>query len=236
MKRTDGNSDKQKNSAVKEYLGISAAVCAMVAAVACLGLWLFFGFFGARLVRDCVEASTGFRPVFERAHMNVFTRKLTMEGVVLHNPRTYSDILAEKSQPFAKIRRFEADLCPWELLGGKLVFDEIALDIQSLDCVRLNASDCNIADFFAELAKVSEIEEGKTGERVLDAFSLKIAEAQKRDFSRGAKVPSERMTLPLDFAATDIDNISKMFDKLRDALDKCGGDFVCEPLKKFFEK
>jgi hypothetical protein len=82
------------------------------------------------LVVSVIRSKTGFAARVESLSVNPFTAKVAVRGFVLENPPGWSE------RGFVDLREFRADAELLPLLRGKLVADEITVDIGQLTVVK----------------------------------------------------------------------------------------------------
>lgn len=82
------------------------------------------------VVAGTIRSRTGFEVKIDQLSVNPFTAKVHVGGVVLRNPAGWNE------QAFVDLRTFRADAELFPLLGGRLLADEVVVDIAQVTLVR----------------------------------------------------------------------------------------------------
>jgi hypothetical protein len=82
------------------------------------------------IVASTIRSKTGFAVKIDSLAVNPFTAKVGLRGLVLENPAGWPE------QSFVQLREFRADADLFPLLGGKLMADEVVVDVAQVTLVR----------------------------------------------------------------------------------------------------
>jgi hypothetical protein len=133
-------------------------------------------------VENRIEAATGRPTHIQNVDLNLFTRRLRLEGFQLGGDGTSP----------ARFDRLEGRFRLWPLLRGHLSFEEVTLVGPALHLVRVGSDEFNISDAIAQLAAHAQ---GEPLHLTLDHFVLE----------RGRVVFEDRVVRPAStWKATDV--------------------------------
>jgi hypothetical protein len=88
---------------------------------------------------------TGFDAEVASLSANPFTGRVTLRGLVITNPPTFSD------HDFLQLRSFEADVAMWTIFSERVVIDTLTLDVRQFTFVRRSGGLTNLDVFRAQL-------------------------------------------------------------------------------------
>ncbi len=162
------------------------------------------------LVVSVIRSKTGFAARVESLSVNPFTAKVDVRGFVLENPPGWPE------RGFAELREFHADAELLPLLRGKLVADEITVDIAQLTVVKnrdgvLNAK--AFGDGFnppggSQPAPPAKTPEQKT-EFLIRRLNLKFGQLTYIDLSKSKPV-RRNYALNLSREMRDVDSVADL--------------------------
>ena len=131
------------------------------------------------VIKDTISEQTGFHASVESLFLNVYTGECQMNYLSLQNPPAYnmSDIIKDddiETVTFAVAKSVKLRLSPTQLfLKGRLVVKSIEIDLDTINCVRINNSSYNLPEFIEKISEISEIDRSG-GHAALERFSIKI--------------------------------------------------------------
>ncbi|MBA3849115.1 MAG: hypothetical protein C0502_03865 [Opitutus sp.] len=137
MKATHSSCARRGFSAFKLLLGLAAC---------CLGLAAVWILVLPSVVVSAIHAKTGFAVKLDSLAVNPFAAKVRLRGLVLQNPAGWPE------GAFVDLREFRADADLFPLLGGKLMADEVVVDIAQVTLVRNKQGELNAVVFKDALA------------------------------------------------------------------------------------
>ncbi|MBP6865911.1 MAG: hypothetical protein KBC32_11680 [Candidatus Didemnitutus sp.] len=109
------------------FLAKVLLVLALLAVVAAI-VWVLLL---PRIVATTIRSKTGFAVKIDRLSVNPFTAKVQLGGFVMQNPEGWPE-----ATPFVELREFRADADLFPLLGGKLMADEVVVDVAQVTLVK----------------------------------------------------------------------------------------------------
>ena len=107
---------------------------------------LAWGLLLPRIVTSTIRSKTGFAVQLDRLSVNPFTAKVHLRGLVLKNPEGWPE------ESFVSLREFRADADLFPLLGGRLIADEVVVDVERVTLVKDKDGRLNAVAFKEALA------------------------------------------------------------------------------------
>lgn len=98
------------------------------------------------LVASTIRSKTGFAVKIDALSVNPLTAKVNVRGLVLQNPADWPEAA------FVELRDFRADADLFPLLGGRLLADEVTVDVARVTLVRNKQGVLNAVAFKEGLA------------------------------------------------------------------------------------
>ena len=111
------------------------------------------------VIKDTISAQTGFHASVESVFLNIYTGECNLNYLSLQNPQAYntSEYATESNMEiptFAIAKSVKLRLSPSDLiLRGRLVVKSADIDIDVINCVRINSASYNLPEF---IEKISE--------------------------------------------------------------------------------
>ena len=132
MKTTPVHRPLRGFSVLKLLLGLAAFI---------IGLTVIWILVLPSIVVSTIHSKTGFSVKLDSLAVNPFTAKVHLRGLVLRNPSGWTE------SAFVDLREFRADADLIPLLRGKLMADEVAVDVAQVTLVRNKQGELNAVVF-----------------------------------------------------------------------------------------
>lgn len=210
--------------------GISL-LCSLALVLAALGgvLFISFAMFAAPKFKNLVYAETGFHPTMEDVSVNVFTGDCVFYNLKLENPHgvyDFGNFLTSKEVRFR--------VSPLKLLMGDIEFTEIYLDIEDINCTRINNSTYNLAEFLEKFSKICKVKKSSNNP-VFKHFTLKIKNAHYIDRSATDKM-NWKVNVNMNFSASDIGDVDAFIKELMEKLSESNAQFLARGARVLIDK
>ena len=189
------------------------------------------------VIKDTISEQTGFHASVESLFLNVYTGECQMNYLSLQNPPVYnmSDIIKDddiETVTFAVAKSVKLRLSPTQLfLKGRLVVKSIEIDLDTINCVRINNSSYNLPEFIEKISEISEIDRSG-GHAALERFSIKIKRGTYCDTSMPSDIMKWDTELNFKFEKSNIGNTSELTAALYDSLNSANAPFIARGLTK----
>lgn len=190
------------------------------------------------IMKDTISAQTGFHTSVESIFLNVYTGECKMNYLTLQNPAAYtlSDYESQASNleipTFAIIKSAKLRLSPAKLiLEGRLAVKSAELDIDVINCVRVNNASYNLSEFIGKISKILEVDKSD-GTPSLKKFAIKIDRGTYCDMTATSDIMKWDTKLNFKFERNDISDIQNLMKTLADSLNSANAPFIARGLTK----
>lgn len=193
--------------------GAAAAIAFSVYSLAAVGL-----------LKNTLQNQTGFYVGSDSIFVNLYTGKCTIGRLRIDNPtiytsREYFEKSGDPAKSFLLAKSVSFKLSPLKLLAGELEISELEMDIMQLNCVRLNNSTYNLAEFLNNVKKIISFQKFD-GEPTLKLINLKIDNVSYRDLSSLVDVIKSDSNANINFSRQNVTDFPKLLDSLKKLFDE----------------
>jgi hypothetical protein len=188
------------------FLAKVLLVLALLAVVAAI-VWVLLL---PRIVATTIRSKTGFAVKIDRLSVNPFTAKVQLGGFVVQNPEGWPE-----AAPFVELREFRADADLFPLLGGKLMADEVVVDVAQVTLVKNKDGVLNAIAFKDGLAGPASPEpapkekSGAKTEFLIKRMVVKFDKLTYADHS-GRKPSVKEYNLGISRELTNVDSVADL--------------------------
>jgi len=183
------------------------------------------------VIKDTISAQTGYHATVESVFLNVYTGTCELNFLTLQNPSTYnvSDIVKNsdmETATFMEAKKVKLVLSPYELIvNGKFLIKSAEIDIDVINCVRINSASYNLPEFLSRLAKITEIQK-LADKPALENISIKIKRATYHDITTISDIMKWNTILTFDFNKTDVSDLHQLQEDFIEALNNANAPFI----------
>ena len=169
--------------------------------------------------KSAIADATGFHMSADSILFNLYNGKCSISRVILDNPSAYdvhniSSKLNFENEPLIIANRIEMQISPSDLIfNGKIKLISISLDIEKLNCIRINNNTYNLSEFIDGIRPIMAANE-ENGSIFLSDVSVKIKWISYRDISNSRDALYWNLNANIDYSDKSVDNISELFSKL----------------------
>lgn len=154
----------------------------------------------ARMLRE----RTGFEAEVASLSANPFTGRVTLRGLVVTNPPTFTD------RDFLQLRSFEADVAMWTIFSERVAIDTLTLDVRQLSLVRRSGGATNLDAFRARPAGSEPRPAAPKSPVVIRKLRVRFDTLVLADYTE-AKPRVRTYRLGLDQQFSNISNLGQLF-------------------------
>lgn len=189
------------------------------------------------VIKDTISAQTGFHASVESVFLNIYTGECNLNYLSLQNPQAYnmSEYATESNMEiptFAIAKSVKLRLSPSDLiLRGRLVVKSADIDIDVINCVRINSASYNLPEFIEKISEISEIDK-RDGNAYLEKFSIKIKRATYCDMTISSDIMKWDTALNFKFEKSGIKDAQDLISSLTNSLNKANAPFIARGLTK----